>query len=78
MALSQPPKINGLMELTEEEILSIKTKLVAIQIAFEPTDEQPTCDTFYLTATYNSENDFKINGDTMSYILGYVAEGGEP
>jgi hypothetical protein len=70
MALSKPPKINGIMlELTEEQILDIQTKLVAIRDAFEETDEQPVCDTFYITSTYNRENTLKINGDTCEALL---------
>jgi hypothetical protein len=60
------------MELTEAEILDIKVKLQAIQTAFVSADEQPICDTFYLTATYNKQNaGSEINGDTCEYILSY-------
>lgn len=70
MALSQPPKINGIMTgLTDAQILDIQTKLVAIRDAFDPTDDQPVCDTFYLTSTYNKANDLKINGDTCQMLL---------
>lgn len=69
MALSKPPKINGLMALTDEQALDIQAKLVAIRENFEETDEQPVCDTFYLTATYNRENEFKINGDTVEMLM---------
>jgi hypothetical protein len=69
MALSKPPKINGEMTLTDTQIKDITDKLVVIRSAFEETDEQPVCDTFYLTATYNKENTFKINGDTCEALL---------
>jgi hypothetical protein len=70
MALKQPPFVNGEMTLTDEQIVDIKAKLVAIRDAFDPTDEQPVCDTFYITATYNKENiDFPINGDTCNALL---------
>ncbi|WP_066316997.1 hypothetical protein [Bacillus sp. FJAT-29814] len=70
MARLQPPHINGVMELTEEEQAEIKAKLVVIHDAFEETDEQPVCDTFYLTSTYNRENpEFPINGDTVESLL---------
>jgi hypothetical protein len=73
MALKQPPYINGTMTLTDEQITDLQTKLVAIRDAFEPTDDVPICDTFYLTATYNRENvDFPINGDTCEYVLGLL------
>jgi hypothetical protein len=73
--LKQPPNVNGIMQLTEEQILAIQAKLQAIQSAFEPTDEQPVCDTFYITATYNRENvGSECNGDTVEYILAYVKE----
>jgi hypothetical protein len=70
MALSQPPKINGNMTLTDEQALDIQAKLVAIRDAFDPTDDQPVCDTFYLTSTYNRQNPtFPINGDTCQMLL---------
>jgi hypothetical protein len=70
MALKQPPFVNGLMTLTDEQALDIQTKLVAIRDAFDPTDDQPVCDTFYLTSTYNRQNPtFPINGDTCQMLL---------
>jgi hypothetical protein len=66
----QPPNVNGVMQLDDAVMLEIKTKLVAIQDAFIETDEQPVCDTFYMTAAYNRDNpDFCINGDTTEFIL---------
>lgn len=70
-----PPEVNGIMDLAEEDILDIKAKLLVIQSAFVATDEQPVCDTFYLTATFNQANEHKINGDTAQYCLAY-GEGG--
>lgn len=73
MTYVQPtaPHVNGLMDLTEEEATAIKTKLIAIQDAFVPTEEQPVLDLFYTVATYNKENpDTPINGDTATAILG--------
>jgi hypothetical protein len=78
MAYVQPqaPHVNGLMELTEEEVTAIKAKLVAIQEAFVPTEGQPVLDLFYIVATYNKENpDTPINGDTAQAVL---ASGDEP
>jgi hypothetical protein len=70
MALKQPPYVNGEMTLTDAQIKDIHDKLVAIRDAFDPTDEQPVCDTFYITATYNRENPtFPINGDTCEALL---------
>lgn len=69
MALKQPPNINGEMVLTEAQITDITDKLVVIRDAFEETDEQPVCDTFYITATYNKANTLKINGDTCVVLL---------
>jgi len=71
MALKQPPEVNGIMDLTEDEVLEIQAKLQVIVSAFEPTDDQFYCDTFYMTAEYNRENEAKINGDTASYCLYY-------
>jgi hypothetical protein len=69
VAIKQPPNVNGEMELTEVQKTNIKAKLLVIQDAFVETDEQSVCDTFYLTATYNKENAFKINGDTCEMLL---------
>jgi len=71
MALKQPPEVNGIMDLTTDEVLEIQAKLQIIVSSFEPTDERPVCDTFYMTATYNNENEIKINGDTATYCLYY-------
>lgn len=66
----QPPSVNGVMELSAAETDAIRSKLLAIQAAFEPTDDQPVCDTFYITATYNKANvGNEINGDTAQSIL---------
>jgi hypothetical protein len=74
MALKQPPFVNGEMTLTDAQIKDIHDKLVVIRDGFDPTDEQPVCDTFYITATYNRENPtFPINGDTCEALLVEVA-----
>jgi hypothetical protein len=73
MAYQQPqaPHVNGLMELTEEQVAELKAKLVVIQEAFEPTEGQPVLDLFYIVATYNKENpDTPLNGDTAQAVLG--------
>lgn len=78
MAIKQPPFVNGQMTLTDAELSDVQTKLVAIRDVFVETDEQPVCDTFYLTATYNRNNvDFPINGDTAEYILSLLNTGAE-
>lgn len=70
MAIKQPPFVNGIMTLTDEQSTDIKTKLIAIRDAFEPTDEQPVCDTFYLVSMYNQAfTDEPINGDTCEMLL---------
>jgi hypothetical protein len=70
MALKKPPFVNGQMVLTDGQATDIQEKLIAIREAFVETDDQPVCDTFYLTSTYNRENiDFPINGDTCEMIL---------
>lgn len=66
----QPPNINGVMDLTPTEENAVINKLIAIRNAFVETDEQPTCDTFYLVSTYNKQNTGKeINGDTAEAIF---------
>lgn len=75
MAIKQPPYANGVMVLTDEQIIDIKTKLDVIISAFEPSDEQPVIDTFYITSTFNKENpDAPVNGDTVQFILTPVEE----
>lgn len=70
MALN-PPNINGVMLLTEEEIEELRTKLQSIVSNFSPSDNHPSCDTFYIVSTYNINNPgAEINGDTADYILG--------
>lgn len=75
MAKAVPPQVNGVMDLTEEEILSIQAELVVIQEAFEPDDYVVYCDTQYLVSHYNdAHQDLLINGDTAEYCLQYVKE----
>lgn len=72
MLLKSPPNENGIMELTEEEIISIKAKLQAIIDSFIPDDYQATITTQWLVAKYNEQNKgSEINGDTAEYILAY-------
>lgn len=66
----QPPNVNGIMELSEAETATIRTKLSKIVAAFVPTDDQPACDTFHIVSTYNRENPSnEINGDTAEGIF---------
>lgn len=66
----QPPHINGVAELTAEEITAMYDKLTVIQGTFVESDDQPVCDTFYLVSTYNKQNvGSEINGDTAQYVL---------
>jgi hypothetical protein len=71
-----PPHTNGIEELTNEQILSIKAKLQVIVDGFIPSDEQEFVNTFYIVSTYNRQNvDSPINGDTAEYVLyQYVEE----
>ena len=65
----QPPTINGVMDLTAEEQATIKLALQQIQTDFEPSEDAPICDVFYMVAAYNRQNDLKINGDTATSLL---------
>jgi hypothetical protein len=66
----QPPHVNGMMELSEEDKNSIISKIKTIKDGFTPTDDQPVCDTFYLVSTYNKQNvGTEINGDTAEFLL---------
>lgn len=70
----------GLVNLTDEEKSATKTELHVIADSFEPTDEQPICDTFYLTAAFNRENFAEgraLNGDTVEYLLDWTPENAE-
>jgi hypothetical protein len=70
MSSKQPPHVNGVMELTEQEQTTIREKLTAIRDNFIESDEHIVADTFYITATYNRENpDLPINGDTCQTLL---------
>lgn len=75
MTFKNPPEVNGIMQLNEQQILAIQTELQQIEDAFVPTEEQPVCDIQYLTATYNKQNvGNEINGDTMIYCRAYGLE----
>jgi len=75
MAKAVPPQVNGIMDLTEEEVLSIQAELIAIQDAFEPDDYVVYCDMQYLVSHYNDAHpELLINGDTAEYCLQYVKE----
>lgn len=69
MTFVNPPSTNGVMVLTDEEKVEIKGKLEAISSSFIPSIEQPELSTFYVVATYNKDNDFKINGDTYEALM---------
>lgn len=74
MTLINPPSTNGIMVLTEAQETTIKAKLIAIRDGFVPTDNQESCTTHYITATYNAANTLKINGDTADKLLAPVPE----
>jgi N12 class adenine-specific DNA methylase len=75
MATQEAPHTNGVMELTEEEILIIRERLEAIKEAFVPDFYTEYPDTFYLVSTYNKTYpDEVINGDTCSYVMSYRTE----
>jgi hypothetical protein len=79
MNFPQPPEVNGILELTEEQTLSIQEKLVTIQNEFQPSYDQPVCDTFYLVVTYTQKHEkdadfIRINGDTAQHVLSFSTE----
>lgn len=81
MALKKPPFVNGLCSFVDNDAIcmAVQTKLNDIRTAFVETDDQPVCDTFYITATYNSTvagtkmydtNTYPVvNGDTVQHCL---------
>lgn len=73
----EAPFVDGLVAgLEDEKVIDIKNKLVAIQEAFEPTEDVAVCDTFHLVVAYTKKhgkdaNFVAINGDTAEYCLQY-------
>jgi hypothetical protein len=75
----QPPFINGVMDLTEEEIFIVKERLEEVAEGFVPDDFTPEINTFYLTATYNQKfPEETINGDTCVMCMSYEPPVEEP
>jgi hypothetical protein len=67
-----PPYTNGVMELTEAEILLVKERLDGVAEDFVPDDYYPEIDTSYLTVEYNKiYTKERINGDTCEMVLSY-------
>lgn len=70
--MKMPPETNGVMDLNQEEISEIKTKLLLIQADFVPTDEEEVLSLHGLVSRYNNANpDFAINGDTAQMVMSY-------
>lgn len=81
MAIKLPPYVNGICSFIDDQTIcdAVTIKLAEIRESFTATDEQPICDTFYITATYNrtiADTDLNtttkypfINGDTTEACL---------
>lgn len=74
---------NALYEFADKEnasfdelkVLEVQAELQAIETNFVATAEQPTCDTFCMTAEYNKANvGEEINGTTAQFCLTYSQE----
>lgn len=67
------PSVNGVMDLTEEEILPIRKKLMDIRDLFIADINVQTMTSQYIVSKYNEQNiGSELNGDTASFILGYM------
>lgn len=73
---SQPPYINGIMTLTHDECVKVKTKCQEIVDAYKPTDRDPLPTMIYVVSTYNESNNYQeaINGDTYGAVELYNPE----
>lgn len=81
MTLKQPPCVDGICSFVDNSptCMAVQTKLDSLRTAFVATDDQPVCDTFYITATYNrtiagtpidaTTNYPLVNGDTVEHCL---------
>ena len=69
------PLVDGVLTLTETQVLSIRNDLRSIQEGFVPNVNMAYCAIHYIVDKYNEKSSsLKINGDTASYILSYMTE----
>jgi hypothetical protein len=73
---TQPPYINGIMTLTHDECVKVKTKCQEIIDAYEPTNRDPEPTMIYVVSTYNESNNYQeaINGNTYDVVMNYDPE----
>jgi hypothetical protein len=72
---TKAPWTSGIMTLTHEEVLEVKTACQTIIDNFEPNDIYASPDTQYVVSTYNKQDWNKaINGDTYSVVMAYDPE----
>jgi hypothetical protein len=75
----KPPFTNGVMDLTEEEILTVKERLQEVADNFVPDDYYEAVDISYLTVEYNRiYTEERINGDTCEMCITYIPKQEEP
>jgi hypothetical protein len=73
---TKPPYINGIMTLTNDECVKVKTKCQEIIDAYEPTNRDPEPTMLYVVSTYNESNNYQeaINGNTYDIVMNYDPE----
>lgn len=72
----QPPYQNGVMELTNDEVLEVKAACQKIYEEFVPSSEFPVCDEHIVVSRYNISTNYEkaVNGDTYAPISVYNPE----
>lgn len=74
MSLPTAPTVNGVMELEESEILTLREKLNLIRDNFEETVDMEYCTVHYMVSEFNADSEMQLNGDTASFIMSYMTE----
>lgn len=72
---NSPPWVAGVMTLTHEEVLEVKTACQEIIEAFVADQNTTSPDTQYVVSNYNKRDWNKaINGDTYNVVMAYDPE----
>ena len=75
---SKPPYQAGIMTLTHDECIYVKTECKKIEDAYTPVEpwDNPEPSTTYIISHYNliDDQEKSINGDTYDCLVGYDVE----
>jgi hypothetical protein len=73
---TKPPFTNGVMTLSNDECVKVKTKCQEIKDAYEYDPNYPAPSPLYVISNYNESNNYQegINGDTYEVIERYDPE----